>query len=109
MKETINKTKRPPTAFGKIFANDTSDKELTSKIYKEFIQLNIKKKNPTPLKNNQKTQRDIFPKKYIWMANGYIRKMLNITNQQSNTNQNCNEMHPNVHCSNTENSQDIGK
>lgn len=31
-KETINKTKRPPTNWKKIFANNISDKELISKI-----------------------------------------------------------------------------
>ena len=29
-----------------IFANDTSDKELIFTIYKEFMKLNINKKNP---------------------------------------------------------------
>ena len=33
MKETINKTKRQPTKWEKIFANDISDKGLVSKIY----------------------------------------------------------------------------
>jgi len=33
-KETINKTKRAPTEWKKIFANDISDKGLVSKIYK---------------------------------------------------------------------------
>ena len=36
-KETVNKTKRQPTEWEKIFANDVSDKGLVSKIYKEFI------------------------------------------------------------------------
>ena len=35
-KETINKTKRQPTEWEKIFAHDISDKELVSKIYKEL-------------------------------------------------------------------------
>ena len=35
-KETINKTKRQPTEWEKIFANDISDKGLVSKIYKEL-------------------------------------------------------------------------
>ena len=39
-KETINKTKRQPTAWEKIFANDISDKGLVSKIHKELIKLN---------------------------------------------------------------------
>ena len=34
-KETVNKTKRPPTEWEKIFANDVSDKRLVSKIYKD--------------------------------------------------------------------------
>ena len=35
-KETINKTKRQPTEWEKIFANDISDKGPVSKIYKEL-------------------------------------------------------------------------
>ena len=45
VKETINKTKILSTEWEKIFGNDKSDKGLISKIYKELIQLNIKKKN----------------------------------------------------------------
>ena len=44
MKETINKTKRQPREWVKIFANDMTGKGLLSRIYKQFIQLNIKKK-----------------------------------------------------------------
>ena len=39
-KETVNKTKRQPTEWEKICANDVSDKGLVSKIYKELIKLN---------------------------------------------------------------------
>ena len=42
-KENINKMKRQPTERKKIFANYGDNKELVSKIYKQFIQLNIKK------------------------------------------------------------------
>ena len=42
-KKTINKTKRPATESENRFANNVSDKWLISKIYKELIQLNIKK------------------------------------------------------------------
>ena len=48
-KETISKTKRQPTEWEKIFANDATHKELISKIYKQLIQLNIKKTN-NPIK-----------------------------------------------------------
>ena len=41
-KETIHKTRRQPTEWEKIFANDMTIKGLISNIYKELIQLNIK-------------------------------------------------------------------
>ena len=44
-KETVNKTKRQPTEWEKIFSNDLSDKGLVSKIYKELIKLNSKETN----------------------------------------------------------------
>ena len=43
-KETIKKTKRQLTEWEKIFANDATNKGLISKIHKQLIQLNIKKK-----------------------------------------------------------------
>ena len=43
-KKTINKTKRQPMEWEKMFSNDATDKVLISKIYKQFIQLNTKKK-----------------------------------------------------------------
>ena len=49
-KETINKMKRKPSEWEKIFANETMDKGLISKIYKQFMLLNIKKKT-TQFKN----------------------------------------------------------
>ena len=60
--ETINKMKRQPTEWEKIFANDVTDKGLISKIHKQLIQLNntkkttqLKKKKKTQLKNGEKT------------------------------------------------------
>ena len=38
-KETINKTKRQPMEWEKIFAEDISDKGLVSRIYKELTKL----------------------------------------------------------------------
>ena len=43
VKETINKMKRQHTEWEKIFANESTDKGLTSKIYKQLMQLPIKK------------------------------------------------------------------
>uniref|UniRef100_A0A8C9DY73 Uncharacterized protein n=1 Tax=Phocoena sinus TaxID=42100 RepID=A0A8C9DY73_PHOSS len=44
-KETINKMKRQPSEWEKIFANESMDKGLISKIYKQLMQLNIKETN----------------------------------------------------------------
>ena len=58
-KETISKAKRQPSEWDKIRANETTDKELISKIYKQLIQLNTRKIN-NPIK---KWEKDISPKK----------------------------------------------
>ena len=42
-KETISKMKRKPSEWEKIIANETTDKGLISKIYKQLIQLNTRK------------------------------------------------------------------
>ena len=44
-KENINKMKRQPSEWEKIFANEATDKGLISKIYKQLMHLNIKKTN----------------------------------------------------------------
>ena len=53
MKETISKVKRQPSEWEKIIANEETDKELTSKIYKQLMQLNSRKIND-PIKNGPK-------------------------------------------------------
>jgi len=44
-KESISKVKRQPSEWEKIIANKATDKELISKIYKQFLQLNSRKIN----------------------------------------------------------------
>ena len=45
MKETISKVKRQPLEWEKILANEATDKELISKMYKQFLKLNSRKIN----------------------------------------------------------------
>jgi len=52
-KGTISKVKRQPSEWEKIIANETTDKGLISKIYKQLIQLNARRK--TQSKSVKKT------------------------------------------------------
>jgi hypothetical protein len=49
-KDTLNKTKRPPTEWERIFTNPTSDRGLISNIYKELKKLDSRNSN-NPIKN----------------------------------------------------------
>ena len=65
VKKTISKVKRQPSEWEKIIANETTGKELISRIYKQF---NIRKIND-PMKKWAK-ELDISPKKtYRWLIN----------------------------------------
>ena len=70
-KETISRVKRKPSEWEKIIANETTDKGLISKICKQLIQLNTRKKKP-----NQKVgkrSKQTFSKEDIQMANKHMK------------------------------------
>jgi len=72
-KETISKVKRQPTEWEKIIANETPDKGLISKIYKQFIQLNARKTN-NPIKKWEKDLNRHFSKEDIQMSNKHMKR-----------------------------------
>ena len=72
MKETIGKVKRQPSEWEKITANETTDKELIFKIYKQFMQLNTRK-TKDPIKKWAKELNRHFSKEDMQMAKKHMK------------------------------------
>ena len=72
-KETISKVKRQPSEKEKIIANETTDKGLISKIYKQLIQLHARKTN-NPIKKWEKDLNRHSSREDIQMANKHMKR-----------------------------------
>ena len=73
MKETISKVKRQPSEWEKIIANEATDKQLISKIYKQLLQVNSRKIND-PIKKWTKELNRHFSKEDIQMAHKHLKR-----------------------------------
>ena len=73
MKETISKVKRQCSEWEKIIANEVTDKDLISKIYKQLLQLNSRKIND-PVKKWAKELNRHFSKENIQIANKHMKR-----------------------------------
>ena len=72
-KETISKVKRQPSEWGEIIANEATDKELISEIYKQHLQLNSRKIN-YPIKKWAKDLNRHFSKEDIQIVNKHMKR-----------------------------------
>ena len=68
-KETINKVKRQPSEWEKITANETTDKRLISKIYRQLIQVNTRKTKQPNQKVGKRPKQTLLQKRNMQMAN----------------------------------------
>jgi hypothetical protein len=72
-KDTVNKTKRPPTDWERIFTNPKSDRRLISNIYKELKKLDSRNSNNLIKKWGSEINREFSTEAYR-MAEKHLKK-----------------------------------
>jgi hypothetical protein len=72
-KDTVNKTKRPPIDWGRIFTNPKSDKGLMFNIYKELNKL-VSRKSSNPIKIWSTELKKEFSSEEYQMAEKHLKK-----------------------------------
>ena len=60
----LSKVKRQPSEWKKIIANEATDRELISKIYKQLTQLNTRKINDPVKKMGQRTKQTFLQRRH---------------------------------------------
>jgi hypothetical protein len=84
-KDTINKTKRPPTDWGKIFTNPKSDRGLISNIYIKLKKLDTRKSNKPFQKWGTELNKEFSTEEYQMSEKHLKKKSLIIREMQIKT------------------------
>jgi hypothetical protein len=63
-KDTVNKTKRPPTDWERIFTDPKSDRRLIPTIYKQLKKVDLRKSNNPIKKRGSELNKEFSPEEY---------------------------------------------